>query len=289
MCTPGGRDERGARRVAGAVVRLAGQRPGGAGRVQRGRGGRRGGPARPRGPAPARGRRAAPDAGAVLRRLPRAARGHRDPRPVRQDRLGRDGAAARVPVPDAGHRPGRPGGGPRRRRPGHQPGPAAAGLPGLACRALAGLPGLAHGAVARGHGRQRPADLVGRAGAVGVHRSGRHRGDHPPALLAARARPGRTGRSRDRHPAGRHPAPAAVPGPGRPDRAHRPVRAAAVGPEPAAAGSADRRGGPGRADRPGRRRVPDRPQARRGGRRALPAWWWRTGPRASRPASRTGC
>ena len=49
MCTPGGRDEPGARRVAGAVVRLAGQRPGGAGRVQRGRGGRRGSPARPRG------------------------------------------------------------------------------------------------------------------------------------------------------------------------------------------------------------------------------------------------
>ena len=49
------------------------------------------------GPAPARGRRAAPDAGAVLRRFPRAARGHGDPRPVRQNRLGIDGIAARVP------------------------------------------------------------------------------------------------------------------------------------------------------------------------------------------------
>jgi hypothetical protein len=60
--------------------------------------------------------------------------------------------------------------------------------PGLACRALAGLPGLARGAVARGHSRQRPADLVGHAGAVGVHRDGRHGGDRPPAVLAAWAR-----------------------------------------------------------------------------------------------------
>ena len=54
---PGGRGERGARRVAGAVVRLAGQRPGAAGRVQRGGGARHRGAARlgAEGLAPARG------------------------------------------------------------------------------------------------------------------------------------------------------------------------------------------------------------------------------------------
>ena len=49
------------------------------------------------------------------------------------------------------------------------------GLPGLAGRALAGVPGLAGRVRTRGHGRQRPADLVGRARAVGERRGGRRR------------------------------------------------------------------------------------------------------------------
>ena len=69
---------------------------------------------------------------------------------------GRRRCCRSCPLPDARDRPRNPGRRPRRRRAGHQPGAAPAGLPGVAGGALAGLSGLARGVRALPDGRQRP-------------------------------------------------------------------------------------------------------------------------------------
>ena len=97
-------------------------------------------------------------------------------------------------------RPGRPGGRSGRGGADHQPGPAAAGLPGMAGGALARLPGLAGRVLALGHRRQRSADLVGGAGGVGLRRCGRDRLPGPAAVLAARPRPPAPRRTADDRP-----------------------------------------------------------------------------------------
>src|SRR5579872_1571222 len=173
----------GDKRVAGAVVRLSRQRDGAAGRVHRGAGARRGGAAGfgTRALAAVRHRRAAPDAGPVRRRLPRAACGHRRRRPVRHDRLGSHRAAVHVALPDARDRGGRARRRSRCRRADYQPGPAPHRLPRLARRALAGFPGLANRVLARSIGRYRSADLVDRSRRVGLRDRDGHRRARPPA------------------------------------------------------------------------------------------------------------
>ena len=163
---------------------------------------------------------------------------------LRQDRLGGGGAAAGLAVPDAGHRPGRPGGGPRRCRADHQPDPAPGSATGSGrpCTGWPTWPGPPRRP--RGHGRQRPADLVGRARAVGVCRSGRDSGYRPAAGLAAPSRRAgcrpsrRKGRSGERWPAAGRSAAAAPAGRGpRPGLAGHTAR---YGPAPSGLGRRQR-------------------------------------------------
>ena len=143
--------------------------------------------------------------------------------------------------------------------------------------------------VARDHGRQRPADLVGRAGGVGVRRGGRDGGDRPPAVLAARARPtGRGAPVTGTLLAGTRPR-LLYPGP-----AGLAEHTARYGPPPSGLGRPQREALIAEVDRAGLtgRGGAGFPTARKLAAVAAAharRWWWRTGPRVSRPAPRTGC
>ena len=119
------------------------------------------------------------------------ARRHRDPRPVRHDRLDGHRRPVRFAVPPAGHRPRHPRRRPRRRGPDNQPGPEPARIPRMARRALAGLPGLAGGIPALPPGGHRPAHHLGGRHRMGLSGCGGDRRAGPAADHAADgARPG---------------------------------------------------------------------------------------------------